>query len=1079
MFVGHAEATRFVAYSLREAERRVKILGDVGPEVRHLGKMTRVIGLVYDASQQDLIVVGQVVPHLPAVTLDDLVVALRARLRYQAWPEVSIEKTAETATTGKQRIRYEGGIAQTAFGRDLLEADVLLKQLSLGFLPTDIWGVRSYWAMAVDRHTQNPGDQTTFETRFWFYPRQIDVARREGILIIKDLQVGIRAEVLGALVKGQAISDPTQVQNETGEVFAKAMTTGYDDLAVSYAPIGRIKALLDLVALAHGLEAVSPEPPLRFWLQEYNIAYSATPTEHPLLKKEATIAGAGYTFEVSGGVTLEVSLSRLNEDGDITVVRDLVLNTRPKGTPLTWTVPLEGWRLPVTPGVDAGVRTSAEPKQYSSRSHKNVGMSLTERIVPGGSFRPTIEPAVPWQTPTRTQWSPHMMWSDRLPSQSYASRVGGVMLQGTATIAGGQEAQVDLSKGHFALIVEGQSTRLDPAVFRKFLTALWAVYYCAQEPGVSIDPIAPGVQKHLVRYIGCHVINSDLGRVMREADYLMKKWAVGTERPNLPGFKDVDDLMAKFGFRYVGASRRFWFVPEAMRFKRCDDLLLFDSGRMTVKTEYVVQNKSVKSEPADEAFARFFTEQYPAIAAKYPVYSELFEYAKLVALAKYLKEQKVPLFWFLMANKDLVLTEDSPGTVDALAKGSKHFDGISIQGGVDLNVQGQYVYDQQAVRAIHEAVAKLPASMSASTSLSAQERVPKPSPAPFAFELEKRRYTVVPQHSLTSGKDRHGTRYQTDLAVWQHGQPGLELVRYYRPGQGEAGEFGHGWHLLVPYRLQPIGAATRQFLNAIIPEQMAVVNLLTGEQEVLTFSTERYTIAGYVPDKLGSSQLIGLFLMSNASYRLADKLGNEFRFDQAGSLTDMLFGTEHHIRYAYLHTVTDAFEQAPYHLEPADTERIPFLNARIPKRMRITDLIYGTSEVLEFSDQGRIAGYTPETAETSRFQLLALLSNAAFRLLDKAGNEIAFAPSGAFTGMIVASERRMLGSMVHGNQRVDFTYTVDASGQVHIASARLAEGKEGSPITVMRYLYDEAGRLMRVQGPVSHVATLSDQSKVK
>jgi len=39
-----------------------------------------------------------------------------------------------------------------------------------------------------------------------------------------------------------------------------------------------------------------------------------------------------------------------------------------------------------------------------------------------------------------------------------------------------------------------------------------------------------------VRYIG-RVVNTDLGRVMREADYLMKKWAVGTEKPITAAFR--------------------------------------------------------------------------------------------------------------------------------------------------------------------------------------------------------------------------------------------------------------------------------------------------------------------------------------------------------------------------------------------------------------------------------------------------------------------------------------------------------------------------------------------------------------
>ena len=48
--------------------------------------------------------------------------------------------------------------------------------------------------------------------------------------------------------------------------------------------------------------------------------------------------------------------------------------------------------------------------------------------------------------------------------------------------------------------------------------------------------------------------------------------------------------------------------------------------------------------------------------------SELFEYAKMVSLSKYLKENGVPMLWYL-SNKDMILTEDS-GTVDALARKS-------------------------------------------------------------------------------------------------------------------------------------------------------------------------------------------------------------------------------------------------------------------------------------------------------------------------------------------------------------------------------------------------------------------------
>jgi len=725
------------------------------------------------------------------------------------------------------------------------------------------------------------------------------------------------------------------------------------------------------------------------------------------------------------------------------------------------------------------------------------------------------------------------------------------------------------------LIVEGQSARIAPETFRQLVTALWSVYYSKEDPGISIDPIAPRAKQHLVRYIG-RVINTDLGRVMREADYVMKKWSVGTERADIPGFKNPDDYAAAMGTRYVDVWSRFWFVPEDMRFKRAGDMLLFDDGRMTLKTEYLFQESGSRSDPSNEKFAQFFTEHYAEIAAKYPVYKELFEYAKIVSLVNYLKDNDVPLYWFLMANKDLVMTEDSPSTVDAFAKASDYFEGVHIEGGVDLKSKGTYIYDQTAVNAINEAYAKLPAAKWSTTSLSSKEKVTYASPESFSFDLGKNSYTVVPQHSLTSGKDRRGIRYQTDLAIraegfrlteqsvdhvydkihdfekkkWLkqemeslglrppynedqiaslvnnaserakekvgklcdnlrrlvnldykteqelglaidavvgkelgaeqrafilqqgHYRTDLELVRYYNPKRKEQSEFGDGWHLLAPYRIAPADTAKVPFLNVILPKRMALENLLTGEHEVLTFSAKRYSIAGYAPDTLKASQVVGLFLMSDASYRLADKLGNEFAFDPAGYLTDMTFSEDHQFRFEYLKGFTDAFEQIPYKIQPVNDEQVAFLNVRLPKYMEIVDLINGTKETLTFSDSGRIAGYLPQNLEKSRYQILALMSNRSFRLLDKEGNEIAFDAGGDFERMAVSSKRRMINSISQGQYVVNFKYAIDNAGSIRIASAYLSKkGEEGAkPTYAVHYNYDNEGRLCQIIGPGSQLA---------
>jgi hypothetical protein len=118
--------------------------------------------------------------------------------------------------------------------------------------------------------------------------------------------------------------------------------------------------------------------------------------------------------------------------------------------------------------------------------------------------------------------------------KDFHNDIGGVMLHGVAQVEG-NVADVQLGGGSFSLIFENKDAQIDVRKLRKFITALWAVYFSEEGPGISIDPIAPGVDKHLVRYIG-KVINSDLGRVMRETDYLMKKWAVGTEKPEIERF---------------------------------------------------------------------------------------------------------------------------------------------------------------------------------------------------------------------------------------------------------------------------------------------------------------------------------------------------------------------------------------------------------------------------------------------------------------------------------------------------------------------------------------------------------------
>jgi hypothetical protein len=72
-----------------------------------LGCINKAVGLMIDRARPDIILVGHHDPNRPPLTLDDFVVALRARFIHGAWPLVSIDPTEETKQTGLQRVRME------------------------------------------------------------------------------------------------------------------------------------------------------------------------------------------------------------------------------------------------------------------------------------------------------------------------------------------------------------------------------------------------------------------------------------------------------------------------------------------------------------------------------------------------------------------------------------------------------------------------------------------------------------------------------------------------------------------------------------------------------------------------------------------------------------------------------------------------------------------------------------------------------------------------------------------------------------------------------------------------------------
>jgi hypothetical protein len=661
--------------------------------------------------------------------------------------------------------------------------------------------------------------------------------------------------------------------------------------------------------------------------------------------------------------------------------------------------------------------------------------------------------------------------------------VGGVMLHGVARVEGNDRQFVD---GDFSLVFREAGGEVDVRKLRMFVTAAWAVYFGEEGPGISIDPIAPNVDKHLVRYIGM-VINSDLGRVMRETDYLMKKWAVGTESPGIDGFKNVDTLESTHGEGYLGASRRFWFIPQDLHFRLSGGALLFQGGRMRLCTEYVLGGGSRKAEKADEAFAEFFSDHYPEIAAKFPVFAELFEYAKMVYLARYLKDSGVPMSAFLLANKDMVLTEDSPGTVNALVKPSEFREYVTIVGGVDLapkDEPGRLVIDVEAARAIRQALDSVPRENEARKAPARIEEATAPAasaaPPGEAFTVNASGFQGLARRaeSLTMSGGSGGTgELQTDLAIRIGKKPFLELVRM-RDSSALGGEFGPGWRVFRPFQVQRHGVKMIQFRNAKIPEAMDLVNLVSGSRQVLTFSDSKYAIVGYVPPDDQTDGNIGLFVMADLSYRLVDRIGNEFHFAQDGEMREMQLGKDFgmHYIYGFESIDKDYLGAASYLLKPADEATVEVGTVRLPERMRFND-VAAKEEIVFVYDKANAAGllgYKPLDSASPSSCFLGITVDGRFRLETASGWQILF--DGA--GHLVEKRRPVLKALEHGNYRLELDYQLQ-DGSLRAHTARVMKRGLSAAVQIVNYHYqgDSLSRVImpgaydRLVGPTVDLST--------
>jgi len=418
------------AFSLREANHRLEQGMTSNKELNTLGGITRFAGMVFDRDTSDLILVGKVLKDQPEVTLDDLAVALRCRLQRDQYPLVSIDIVESTGKTGMQEVRFQGGIENTTFGKDFFESDIILKRYSLDLMKA-VSDVRSYLKLyeeAIRKRMANEGhsvdkvnwlspeeseklvqefiDKTAKESeavqsRFWFYPldEYSYVVEKDDVYVIEELQLGVRAEIVfhsGYDSSGKKISE---TKDEIGEQFASDFTKYYRKVCSEYPSLKRLKVLFDIVAISDGIANLGKDrPALDYLLNKHPIQRVDTPKTYPLLNRVGMFNGKNNTstlVQLSGGVELKTILLAL-KDGDPSALKKAVLLSRPNERSLSWSLPLDEWKMPNDEPSSLQQRQSKTIIPRTAKEENKLGMSLTRQGyvfggLPKGTSRPELK----------------------------------------------------------------------------------------------------------------------------------------------------------------------------------------------------------------------------------------------------------------------------------------------------------------------------------------------------------------------------------------------------------------------------------------------------------------------------------------------------------------------------------------------------------------------------------------------------------------------------------------------------------------------------------------------------------------
>jgi RHS repeat-associated protein len=361
-------------------------------------------------------------------------------------------------------------------------------------------------------------------------------------------------------------------------------------------------------------------------------------------------------------------------------------------------------------------------------------------------------------------------------------------------------------------------------------TSYWPVQLTNLTGGnlvVSSVTVVPARQH---REYGGRVDGTKLGWVMFEADRVMKCLAVGTDNltgasynsttigsgtggnNSIPGYKNLEELAQSLGD--TGGYNRLWFEPDDMTLQQYINptsgqaTIGFQSSTVELLTQAYLQG--LPPDPAAQAFATFFTSNYPTFATQsfpvedpvnpsqidnVPIFAMLQQAMQAVCLARFFHDNNIPLDqWWMSSYQPPVA--NTPLTVatafnEASPTGSPWY---LIAGGVQIFKPNTYVPSSNAQSLGSSVLSARPAS----TSSSAQD---VPGQVWNVNGTTQGNVTAVSASLAQNSQAGNVNLDENDLTFASPGELPLQFTRYYQSSWIGTTNLGPGWRD-VRYTLQ-------------------------------------------------------------------------------------------------------------------------------------------------------------------------------------------------------------------------------------------------------------------------------------